>query len=209
MGTKKLTILGFSAPTITMIMDAMQSNRDLAELHIINNLHAEASCDYSNAEFSVVFSQEPPEDSSGFFLGVYRASTKMKVHELFPHECITLVHATAHVSTAASLGSGCLLNSNCSVAAHAKIGRHVSINRNSSVGHHTMVGDFSTINPGAHIAGFAELGMAVTVGMGSCVLDGVKVGDGSVIGAGSVVTKDIPAGVVAFGAPCRVVKRKE
>lgn len=38
------------------------------------------------------------------------------------------------------------------------------------------------------------------------VLPGVSIGDGSVIGAGSVVTHDIPAGVVAAGNPCRVLR---
>ncbi|MGN0950437.1 MAG: sugar O-acetyltransferase, partial [Mitsuokella sp.] len=36
---------------------------------------------------------------------------------------------------------------------------------------------------------------------------GVTIGDNSVIGAGSVVTKDIPAGVLAFGVPCRVQRK--
>ena len=34
-----------------------------------------------------------------------------------------------------------------------------------------------------------------------------RVGDGCVIGAGSVVTHDIPAGSVAVGNPCRVIKK--
>jgi galactoside O-acetyltransferase len=38
------------------------------------------------------------------------------------------------------------------------------------------------------------------------ILPGVTIGDDSVIGAGSVVTKDIPAGVVAVGNPCRVLR---
>lgn len=38
------------------------------------------------------------------------------------------------------------------------------------------------------------------------VLPGVTVGEGSVIGAGSVVTRDVPAGVVAVGNPCRVLR---
>ena len=38
------------------------------------------------------------------------------------------------------------------------------------------------------------------------VLPGVTVGEGSVIGAGSVVTRDVPAGVVAAGNPCRVLR---
>jgi Acetyltransferase (isoleucine patch superfamily) len=39
------------------------------------------------------------------------------------------------------------------------------------------------------------------------VLPGVTIGEGSVIGAGSVVTKDIPAGVLAYGNPCKVIKK--
>ena len=35
---------------------------------------------------------------------------------------------------------------------------------------------------------------------------GVTIGDNCVIGAGSVVNKDIPAGTMAAGNPCRVIK---
>ncbi len=57
-----------------------------------------------------------------------------------------------------------------------------------------------------------ELGSPVTIGNnvwiggGAIVLPGVSIGDNSVIGAGSVVTKNIPAGVVAAGNPCRVLR---
>lgn len=39
------------------------------------------------------------------------------------------------------------------------------------------------------------------------VLPGVTVGEGSIIGTGSVVTKSIPAGVIAAGNPCRVIRK--
>lgn len=51
-----------------------------------------------------------------------------------------------------------------------------------------------------------RIGNRVWIGAGAILLPGVTVGDGSVIGAGSVVTKDIPAGVVAVGSPCRVLR---
>ena len=38
------------------------------------------------------------------------------------------------------------------------------------------------------------------------VCGGVTIGAGSLIGAGSVVTRDIPAGVLAAGVPCRVIR---
>ena len=46
----------------------------------------------------------------------------------------------------------------------------------------------------------------VWVGANAVVCGGVTIGKGSVIGAGSVVTRDIPAGVVAAGVPCRVIR---
>ena len=39
------------------------------------------------------------------------------------------------------------------------------------------------------------------------ICPGVTIGAGTVIGAGSVVTRDIPAGVVAVGNPCRPLRK--
>ena len=44
------------------------------------------------------------------------------------------------------------------------------------------------------------------LGAGVTVLAGVTIGKNSVIGAGSVVTKSIPEGVLAVGAPCKVLR---
>ena len=46
----------------------------------------------------------------------------------------------------------------------------------------------------------------VWIGANAVILPGITIGENSVIGAGSIVTKDIPANVVAFGNPCRVVR---
>lgn len=44
------------------------------------------------------------------------------------------------------------------------------------------------------------------IGANVMIMPGVTIGKNSVIGAGSVVTRDIPANVVAFGTPCRVIR---
>lgn len=51
-----------------------------------------------------------------------------------------------------------------------------------------------------------HIGRNCWLGAGVIVMPGVTIGDNTVIGAGSVVTKDIPAGVVAVGNPCRVLR---
>lgn len=51
-----------------------------------------------------------------------------------------------------------------------------------------------------------HIGKNVWIGAGALIMPGVTIGENTVIGAGSVVTKDIPANVIAFGNPCRVVR---
>lgn len=50
------------------------------------------------------------------------------------------------------------------------------------------------------------VGNNVWIGAHVCVLPGVSIGDNTVIGAGSVVTKNIPANVLAYGNPCKVIR---
>lgn len=51
-----------------------------------------------------------------------------------------------------------------------------------------------------------RIGNNVWIGAHAVVLPGVTIGDNTVIGAGSVVTRDVSAGVVAVGNPCRVLR---
>jgi maltose O-acetyltransferase len=51
-----------------------------------------------------------------------------------------------------------------------------------------------------------RIGDNVWLGAGAIVCPGVTIGADSTIGAGSVVVKDVPAGVLAVGNPCRVVR---
>lgn len=57
-----------------------------------------------------------------------------------------------------------------------------------------------------------ELGRPITIssrawlGGGVIVGPGVRIGADTVVGAGSVVVRDLPAGVLAVGNPCRVVR---
>lgn len=128
------------------------------------------------------------------------------------------------------IGEGCYieppLHANFG-GAHLHFGRGVYANFNLTLVNdtHIYVGDYTMFGPNVIIAtaghpilpqlrgqNYYQYNMPVHIGKncwlgaGVIVLPGITIGDNTVIGAGSVVTKDIPAGVVAVGNPCRVLR---
>ncbi len=61
-------------------------------------------------------------------------------------------------------------------------------------------------NRGFELASPITIGDDCWFGGDVVVLPGVSIGAGTIIGAGSVVTRDIPAGCIAAGNPCRVIR---
>ena len=66
--------------------------------------------------------------------------------------------------------------------------------------------DIEQRNEGLEYAYPIHIGNNVWIGGNVTVLPGVTIGDGTVVAAGSVVTKDLPAGVLAAGNPCRIIR---
>jgi len=129
----------------------------------------------------------------------------------------------------AEIGEGCYIEPPFHAnwgGKHVHFGKGVYCNFNLTLVDDTRiyVGDHTMFAPGVIVATAAhpilpslrervyQYNMPVTIGKncwigaGAIIMPGVTIGDNSVIGAGSVVTKDIPANVVAYGSPCRVVR---
>ena len=106
------------------------------------------------------------------------------------------------------------------------MGKHVFFNFNCvildvatvTIGSHVLFGPAVQIYTASHPLdpvprrqwlGFGKpivIGDDVWIGGGAVICPGVTIGSGAVIGAGSVVINDIPAGVVAAGNPCRIIR---
>lgn len=100
-------------------------------------------------------------------------------------------------------------NFNLVILDEAKVsfGNHVFIGPNCSF--YTAIHPLDPVERDKDIESAKPItvGDSVWFGGNVTVLPGVTIGSGSTIGAGSVVTHDIPAGVVAVGNPCRVIRR--
>lgn len=62
-------------------------------------------------------------------------------------------------------------------------------------------------NPGCERDRPVSIGDHAWIGMNCIILKGVNIGEGAIVGAGSVVTRDVPPGSVACGAPAIVTRR--
>ena len=109
---------------------------------------------------------------------------------------------------------------------HVHFGKNVYANFNLTMvdDTHIYVGDYTMFAPNVTVATAGHpidpalreralqynapvhIGRNCWIGAGALIMPGVTIGDNTVIGAGSVVTHDIPAGVVAVGNPCRVMR---
>lgn len=51
-----------------------------------------------------------------------------------------------------------------------------------------------------------SIGNNAWIGSNVVIMPGVNIGDNTIIGAGSIVTKNIPANVIAYGIPCKLIR---
>ena len=112
------------------------------------------------------------------------------------------------------IGEGCFLNRNTMLAAVEliEIGDHVMFANNCFVGDSDHRYDDPT-KPvtwqGFEPQGPVRIGSNCWFGVGCVVTGGVEIGERCVIGANSVVTRDLPPGVIAAGAPAKVIREIE
>ena len=117
------------------------------------------------------------------------------------------IHPSAIISDSAEIGEGSVVMAGTVVNADTKIGKHCIINTGATVDHECQIGDYAHVAPGAHLCGQVNVGEGTLIGVGTSVLPCVNIGKWCVIGAGSVVISDIPDGYLAYGEPCKLVKK--
>jgi sugar O-acyltransferase (sialic acid O-acetyltransferase NeuD family) len=211
MEIEKLTILGFSEGTLTMLLDILDSQNLYPQIAIVNNLGLQPAHKFMHPKFKISLIESSIINTKIVALGATKPQERKKISEIFNLEneltLINLISKNSDISKTVSLGKGLVINTMSCIAGHTTINDFVFINRNVSIGHHTVIGKYTSINPGANIAGNVTIGDCCQIGIGVNIIDGVKIGNNTIIGAGSVVTKDIPDNVVAYGVPCKIIKK--
>ena len=113
-----------------------------------------------------------------------------------------------------TIGQGCFLNRETMLAASEliEIGDHVMFANHCFVGdseHRYDDPDKPITWQGFEVKGPVRIGSNCWFGVGCVVTGGVTIGERCVIGSNSVVTQDLPPGVIAAGAPAKVIREIE
>ena len=117
------------------------------------------------------------------------------------------------------IGNNLSIWSNSTIDGGCKIGCNVKIHSKVYIGQYSIIEDDVMLSPGVTLGSEMHPGCpnskdcmhgpcinkGAQVGINCTILPRVVIGEHSLIGAGSVVTRDIPAGVVAYGNPAQVM----
>lgn len=142
------------------------------------------------------------------------------------------VYAAVQLSVNVVVGHNTLLRTAVEVGAETQLGHFLSIERQVRIGQEVRCSPGSHITSATVLAAQVFLGAGVRtindrtltwhdshrkpelipprfdtgarIGSGCVVLGGITVGEHALVGAGSLITRDIPAGALAFGQPARV-----
>jgi acetyltransferase-like isoleucine patch superfamily enzyme len=133
-------------------------------------------------------------------------------------------------STLAEVGSECVFGAGLIIQGHDRIrlGNDVRVNDyvflQSGGDSELIIGNQVTISIGAkimtgqypvgpaghdrstHVYKTVTIGDGAWIGAGAVVLPGVRIGRNAIVAAGAVVTRDVPDGVLAVGAPAKVMR---
>lgn len=120
----------------------------------------------------------------------------------------TLVHPSAVVGGDVQIGEGTVLMPSVVVVGGSVVGEGCVLNTACSLDHDGVMEDWSSLGPGVVAGGNVCLGARSFVGLGARIVHRVSIGADTVIGAGSLVLHDLPASVLAYDSPCRVVRER-
>jgi acetyltransferase-like isoleucine patch superfamily enzyme len=98
------------------------------------------------------------------------------------------------------IGSRAKIHCNCYVAQYTELEDDVFLAPGVTIANDLYPGDERS----AEVMAGPKIGVAAQIGVNVTILPYVRIGAGTLIGAGSVVTRDIPAGMIAFGNPATI-----
>lgn len=123
-------------------------------------------------------------------------------------EIPNIIDPSAVVSHYINMKTGIYVGKNAVINADSTIHNASIINTAAIIEHDCFIDEFAHIAPGALLSGGVTIGAGTHIGANCVIKQQLKIGSGSIIGMGSVVTKDVGDNLIAYGNPCKGVRRR-
>ena len=121
-----------------------------------------------------------------------------------------LIRERTTIGDRVAIGTATVIEGNCTIGSDVRIQSMGFIPTHSVIGDRVFIGPHAVLTndryPPHGLTGLRGpvLGNGSTVGANAVILPGIRIGEGAAVAAGALVTRDVPPGVLAIGAPARL-----
>lgn len=122
---------------------------------------------------------------------------------------INAIHPSVIIGENVEIGNGVVMMAGCIINPKAKIGHFTFFATGAQVEHDCNIGDYASISAGSITGGYVTLGKYSSITLGVTVLDRIDIGENTVVGSGSLVLNSLPDNVLAYGNPCKIIRKRE
>lgn len=124
-------------------------------------------------------------------------------------EFVNAIHPSVIIGNGVTIGKGVVAMAGVIFNPKASIGNFTFFATGAQVEHDCIISDYSSISAGSLTGGHVHIGKFAALTLGVVVLDRLSIGENTVVGAGSVVIKSLPANVLAYGNPAKIIRNRE
>ena len=136
--------------------------------------------------------------------------SRKKIKQRIEHKFnfIQAIHPSSTIGKNVKIGDGTAIMAGAIINPSTAIGKHCVVNTNSSLDHDCFMDDYASLAPNVTTGGNVIIGKNSSICLGANIINDITIGQNTIIGAGSCVLKNISDNIIAYGIPCKKIKKR-
>lgn len=121
-----------------------------------------------------------------------------------------LIREKTRIGNGVAIGTSAVIEGNTTIGDHVSLQSMVYIPTDTVIGNNVFIGPNTVLTndryPPTRIGGLKgpQIMAGAAIGANATLLPGVCIGEGALVAAGAIVTRDVPAHMLAIGAPAKI-----
>jgi len=150
------------------------------------------------------------KESIAVFVPIGNNGTRVRIlkhAQKYSYQTPGFIHNTVQIHSTVKVGSCVYILPGTQIMPYTNIEDYVMISMGVNIAHHAALGSGCFLSQGVNVGASINIGENAFIGIASTLMTGIKfIGKGVIVGAHSLVNTDIPANVIAYGVPAKVIK---